>query len=123
MGNRDKRSPRESAAVFLMAAGLLAGVPGGCDRASPAGKNEFVEACVGTDMPDDLCSCMDEAAQSSLDENLYDTLTVAVQSAAAARETGSEDGMMDHLPEDLSEADSSRLVMFMMSVRARCAPE
>ncbi|MEM5517818.1 hypothetical protein WNY37_12745 [Henriciella sp. AS95] len=123
MRDANKRPPRESAAVILLVVGVMAVVTGGCEQAAPAGESEFVEACVRTDMPANLCSCMDEEAQSSLDESLYSELVTAAQSAADAREAGSEDGMMDHLPEDLSEEDSSTLVRFVMSVRGRCLPE
>ena len=100
----------------VLAVGLLAA----CNDAQTGEASRFVTACSGSGMPSALCECMDENARKILDGALYEKLVQAAEEAKLAREGGSEDGMMDKLPEDLTEEEVGQIGDFLRASRTQC---
>lgn len=99
----------------VLAVGLLAA----CNDAQ-TGASRFVTACSGSGMSSALCECMDENARKIVDGALYEKLVQAAEEAKLAREGGSEDGMMDKLPEDLTEEEVDQIGDFLRASRTQC---
>ena len=102
---------RAGGVAGVLTVGLLAA----CNDAS-----RFVTACSGSGMPSALCECLDENARKILNGALYEKLVQAAEEAKLAREAGSEDGMMDRLPEDLTKEETGQIGDFLLATRTQC---
>lgn len=93
--------------LALLAAGLLSG----CGLGGPAGKSALVGKCVKDGNEKAACTCMADAAETSLDKDVFEALVVAATGSDAAAEQA-----MSKLPVEKQLS----IAPFAMSVKAKC---